>query len=905
MADFAMRQEESAQTRGAGACFPLFCSWIVQVLGDEACNIVLIDEEFDKGLRAQMTEEAGRIWFRILLEEFHSFRDGCGLPDSPESAEALSRFDAHLASVESRHFILDAWPSAASLTRARFENIARYASEVEQAYARDRSRLVESGFIGGSFRVAKVRFAAGDSHEGGKTVTIVTGDDGQAVVFKPRSNGADQLLADICSVLSNFDPIIDLSKCVPRTLQSENGLWQEYIHSEDLSSPEQLSTYFVTFGALAALCCAIGAVDLHHENVVVRGDSPCIVDSETILQPEQSPFSDQVRDRLLHAGEHSPGATLMLPMRVRNGAFDILICALGLPWEQESEKDTFAVIHEGSDAVQLARVKVRMRHDANVLRFGEEEINPLDHVEEIVHGYLSVVRALSDNHGAIAEILARAENVRFRVVPRPTEVYAKFLDASVHPSLLVTPDGRMEVLDVLRPLEIDEELSLLTAEREDLRALDVPVFFTSGSSQTLSWRGEVESPEIFAKTPVQAALCSLEAFVRRPRKFHQLMLETSLNELSVGLGVPYPSALMTDALSLGPRAVSSACRELLHETAVIGLEGEKRAAGWISNLGHEGLSTFEIDTVHSFHDFGGVVEYLSARHPRTELAQLASALPAARDERGDRPSRPWSVFSGPSSSLFAGRLPDTFETELSRFPTRARDFDVDLIGGLSGLLATGSASPLVTESWIEEARDTLQRAYGTPLGRPWHDLAHGRIGLDWALARAAHRLGCNEEAEEIASRIRVNLARSLAEEELGAAWCSGASGLLIVASDLFRLGLDDGKEIETLSSLAAPQLSGPVDLSICHGISGSVQSLRFAAEVGALKDGSARSNSYWGQAMAAATRHGFHTGVIGRTTVLGYLLGWAGVADTADRLVDGTGTFDPVALIPARQIASR
>ena len=59
---------------------------------------------------------------------------------------------------------------------------------------------------------------------------------------------------------------------------------------------------------------------------------------------------------------------------------------------------------------------------------------------------------------------------------------------------------------------------------------------------------------------------------------------------------------MAAHLHSDPVAVSEACRALLSDTAVRGIENGQPAAGWVSNLGHEGLSTFEIDTVQTFHD---------------------------------------------------------------------------------------------------------------------------------------------------------------------------------------------------------------------------------------------------------------------------------------------------------------
>ncbi|WP_030942215.1 lanthionine synthetase LanC family protein [Streptomyces sp. NRRL S-646] len=71
-----------------------------------------------------------------------------------------------------------------------------------------------------------------------------------------------------------------------------------------------------------------------------------------------------------------------------------------------------------------------------------------------------------------------------------------------------------------------------------------------------------------------------------------------------------------------------------------------------------------------------------------------------------------------------------------------------------------------------------------------------------------------------------------------------------------------------------------MELSVCHGTSGVVQALLTASAFTGATGLVDRARAYQGRVLDLARRHGFYTGAAGRTSLVGYLLGWSGVADT-------------------------
>ncbi|WP_165955981.1 lanthionine synthetase LanC family protein [Streptomyces hainanensis] len=122
-------------------------------------------------------------------------------------------------------------------------------------------------------------------------------------------------------------------------------------------------------------------------------------------------------------------------------------------------------------------------------------------------------------------------------------------------------------------------------------------------------------------------------------------------------------------------------------------------------------------------------------------------------------------------------------------------------------------------------------------------------------------------------------------EPAEAGWGKGAAGLLPASAEILttvgepdRLAGDRPRNLVDRATRLPDQ--GPVDLSVRHGSGGVVPSLIAAARL--LDDTTllARAHTYQERVLEIARTGGFFTGAPGRTSLLGYLLGWAGIGDS-------------------------
>src|SRR5262249_12873246 len=154
----------------------------------------------------------------------------------------------------------------------------------------------------------------------------------------------------------------------------------------------------------------------HAENVVACGDTPVVIDAETVLQPtlpteDGSPFVEWVLDGLL------------LPRWLRIAGIAVDLSATGAPgttWRRTELRWQNC----GGPQMELAAVRVAMADVPSALRSPSGNLyRAEDHEEEILSGFRQGWQQVSDHVSDFTGPggwLDRLANVRVRVLVRMT-----------------------------------------------------------------------------------------------------------------------------------------------------------------------------------------------------------------------------------------------------------------------------------------------------------------------------------------------------------------------------------------------------------------------------------------------------------------------------------------------------
>ncbi|RZU51340.1 type 2 lantibiotic biosynthesis protein LanM [Krasilnikovia cinnamomea] len=856
--------------------------------------------------------------FRTLIAEFHDFREQRGLPMTTTDGPALRAFRAHLSEPTHARQLLGRYP----VLEQRLETIVRQSlepyAEIFAAYAADRAELHAAGLLPAADEtIVGLSATGGDLHNDNHKVVGVELSGGTRIIYKPRTLDSDEFVRDLYAAV---DPHLaySLRDCLPRSVSVGDHGWQEFVTPRAMTGDDQPSRYFYRFGALCAIFGTIGASDLHDENLIAGGEYPCVIDTETIVRPDSGVDSDTLPHRLANQLKLSIASTMLVPMLDPTSRNDLNMSGVGVAGEQTSKMQRPVVHDNDTDGIAVRWLPVTYQQTDNVPRLGERALVPTDWFADIRAGYVDALAAVRD--GSITKVLTKHPAMPVRCLIRSTMVYGRFLDAASHPDYLRRQAESERVLNLLGqyPPHLSAEAAAYVGEQERaaLRTGNIPLFQARAGSTELA-----TARTAFAGAHKWSALEFAQRGVRQnaeqPDTFHHFLLEETFAEIAGPGGMSRHSVF-------GPALAAARPGQwwtgIARTIAAVGVSHQGAAGaelGWVCGIGPDRAApTLAPGTFISFHDSGGIVAFLRhAAHHDADLREVHRSAERGLDSLlADYPDgllkAPESVLTGATSLLLS--RPDVDEDWLARAfggiarRAEAGTLETDLGNGPAGVLMLllarmeNGLDPAAGEAQLRLLRDLTVQHLDVVRDKPWFDVAHGELGLRWAAARIGRVLGDAALARSSADW----LAERLTGGELSPVpgWCNGAAGLALSAAEIMAsAGRTDwlvGPRLDAILDSATELRPGqPVDLSVCHGSSGVIQALLGVARI--LGDDSliGRAVDHQRRVIGAARTDGFATGAPGRTSLLGYFLGWSGVGDT-DLLLRAAGAGEWTGALP-------
>ncbi|MFG2749247.1 type 2 lanthipeptide synthetase LanM [Streptomyces xanthophaeus] len=781
---------------------------------------------------------------RTLIAAFHA--EGGG----------YEAFHARVAGEQGRGEVLARFPELDRLLKLVTARAARTATEVLSAAAADRPELTR--LLGMRGRIDSVTPGLGDSHRGGRTVCLVTWDDGTRAVYKPQQDNCQQLLSTLHAMLDAdgefFGPLH------PRSIVRPTHVWQEFIERTDLDDTAAGDAYFRRFGRAAALLSMIGATDLHHENIIAVPGGPVVIDTETLVSlPNGIPENGASAQVSLNLDvEHSVLNTLLFPARYAGAKLDVDISGIGCVQAGTSEQlQSYMIVDAGTDDIRFDRSPVVVEHGSNMATVAGEPLDPRNWVDDITAGY-SEARALLETHREAIEAAVRdSHDWAVRQVVRPTYVYARFLEASTHPVHLESSAARAELLGNLpkqyRGAAADSADAVHREEVAALLDLDVPFFTVDCDSGLLRGNGASGAEEMrttSGTTPRQSALAAVRSFFARPPERDLTYVRYAL----AGSADDVWDVRRTSHRTAFPDlADAGAFHRSLRDLVV----GEASAPTWLlPRLQGDGLRLGGVNA--PLYDGGGLLLHLAQVEALTGVSPLGVDMEAASRAAmhpviaPDGTPLSMSPFTGilsdlvtdweirrirtPGAPFIAGPAPRPVPQPLDVDALTAADFDY--LNGYGGHLVhlaahlehgapelTGVAPELLLRRLI--AVDGDPESHSGELG-----LSHGRFGRIAAMsAMVAKGLDGGSGARGHLERFADAYLRqrwqddSLRDRASGSGWCKGYAGVALAAGELLTAL---GEPASAIRGALAPEVERVVggdlgeDISFCHGAAGRI-----------------------------------------------------------------------------------
>lgn len=351
-------------------------------------------------------------------------------------------------------------------------------------------------------KIEEMTLSAGDTHNHGRSVTVLQTDAGK-LVYKPHDMRGD---AHIYAIAQRFFPeFAGIPKCV--AFGDSFGVC-EFIEKQRSEGEEAARTFWYHMGGMAAFMKLLGSTDMHVENVTCNGGKPYILDLETVLSPIL-----KNEDYLIQQPELS----------VLKGRSLYLSCVLP---NSPKGKEYSVLMNTGED-------------DCAPVVNGEK-VSVIAYLDAFMEGYDTVYRRAVEKREEVAKMLREIpDTVPIRILMRNTQSYVDHMNKLYHHTALASEAAQENAVNVLSKIFAFHVRpgfeSTVDAEIRQMKRGDVPYVYTTAGSGALFSDGETLMEKVFDRTAKEHALDNLFAMDEKDELFDLKLLERAIRQYPVKL----------------------------------------------------------------------------------------------------------------------------------------------------------------------------------------------------------------------------------------------------------------------------------------------------------------------------------------------------------------------------------
>jgi lantibiotic modifying enzyme len=144
----------------------------------------------------------------------------------------------------------------------------------------DRSLLLDELNIPIEIKIKSIH-PSGDTHNHGRSVVVVEFENGQSIIYKPRSVSLEFSFQEYIRFFNKIHTSLNLRTI--KVLDREDYGWVEFVPFHEVENEEESDSYHFKLGFLTAIVYSLNGVDVFFENLIASGPDPVIIDLETMF----------------------------------------------------------------------------------------------------------------------------------------------------------------------------------------------------------------------------------------------------------------------------------------------------------------------------------------------------------------------------------------------------------------------------------------------------------------------------------------------------------------------------------------------------------------------------------------------------------------------------------------------
>ncbi|WP_353065842.1 DUF4135 domain-containing protein [Arcanobacterium hippocoleae] len=305
----------------------------------------------EKFLTMILTQRFWSLCFKTFVYEMHVYREQMKLPIDTNSSEAFNLFLAHFSTDTIQNWFVK-YPVLKSMVTSAIDGLFDFSVELFSNLQKDSKHLVDSGLIGAGSQIDDAILLGSDWHNRSRCVVAFSVDSTPAVVYKPKSLAVDVCFDKLFHIISRNED--EFLSPVPLTLNYDAYGWQRFISARPIAD-SLLGESFRKLGFVSALLTAMGASDIHDENLVFSDGHPFLIDLETAMQSRSVQFSTDLSGCLLKTLFRSICSTSIIPAKLPTVPRNLLIGAINTPYPQQTSGKMFVIRNAGTDGMDIVK----------------------------------------------------------------------------------------------------------------------------------------------------------------------------------------------------------------------------------------------------------------------------------------------------------------------------------------------------------------------------------------------------------------------------------------------------------------------------------------------------------------------------------------------------------------------
>lgn len=463
-----------------GSFFSQLVEFSTELLPENTENSIV--ESFTDSVLTQLC----KICISTLMFEMYILKKEKKLRGKDAVAEYVFFNKKYLRSKEYVKCIFEIYPC---LERLIFECIRNALDNYKifvDRLAQDHDLIVEKLCEGKNFsHILKIKGGISDSHKKGSSVFIVSLDNGYQIVYKPHSLECEE----------KYQTFLDfVSKGCKYTIGKYTILncgkygWEEYVQQADCHTEAEVKRYFYRFGMLIFANYILNTNDLHVENLIAVGETPIIIDTETILGNYRVDYAETARDRIHLIIQDSVLYSGLLPCyKYAQAGHGINMGAINGSAGDEYPITIPRIKDNFTSNMHFEYVHPVTEENSNQVILKGRSVDPTKYKQEVNEGFCDAYLNLLKRKKKALEAVKVFCNINIRYLVQDTQRYSMILHTSYHPDFLQNAMFRELMLcSLLKDYKkVQGNIEIVRSEIMDMLEMDIPYFYMNSSDTDL------------------------------------------------------------------------------------------------------------------------------------------------------------------------------------------------------------------------------------------------------------------------------------------------------------------------------------------------------------------------------------------------------------------------------------